>query len=1580
MKKRFWASLLSLSLLLTLLPAPALAAERDGTDTESVLYSSPAALADNPTTVSNIDELETAFTGAEDGGVIQLTADIGDESNRLSGVTADKDITLDLNGYTLYVTGNQSGSSVSCAITQTAGTLTVTSTKGNGAVDCAEGGFIKQSAFDLGLAVSDVDFFCGTTTSSMLYLRATSETTLTGCTFTGGKGVLNPYNSYNGSVSYAFNSPYSKDNTTKLTVTGCRFKDNHTGIALGLNSVYDIRITDSAFTGCDFGISQNEYNTAPAADLELSISGTTFNGNSHGLCLIATNYNAKTVGSRDVTITDCTFEENEVLTAVKINGNKVGGTSGAGIYYEFVCGSAPNYTDDYKDNLTITDCTFTGNHAGQNGGAIYIKSSRVATTATISGCTFTENEAERDGAALLTHFTVNELTIEDCTIEDSTSDTAAVSITSNGTTTLRDCEIEHNRGEGLHAYLESSLGMTLEGVKIDHNGGRGLNGAFTTLEIRDSAANSSSISNNSGGGLFFSAGDVTIGGNTKIGNNTSSGYGAGIYLYKNKANNVSLFIKDYVSIQGNRTSQYAGGIYAQGGTLEVGDHVILCNNTADEGGADIWYRKDVKSVKLPNPAGMDQVYEADGENQTITDWYKDFSPRYADADPKEPIDYTQSIGTGDVLLVAAYTPITRYDVTFDQNYDGAPEATVEPVAEGQTVRPTSNPTREGYKFMGWYTGTVEDDGSVTLGAEYDFDTPVNANLTLYAYWQLIASDITQAASYRVEHYKEQLDGTYILYETDFPLYGEVGELVTAGGKPYEHYTVNESVAGTVSSGTVVLPTAGADGEPVILTLRLYYDLHAYPVAYNLNGGDANGESYDTVTAKYDSTLTVKAAPTKPGYRFTGWSDGTNTYQPGDALTVLGDTTLTAQWIDTAAIYTVTYDLGTGNPADNRTESVHGGEPAPEFTPDGWEDHVFAGWYADQEKNEPYDFTAPVTKDVTIYAKWKQLKYTLRYGDGRPNDGEWGYHYAEGQTGYYVPGRPKPLPSEVRHFTEIDVNNPIYPGVTAAGWYFLSWMRFAEISEADIDPSRDVYVKNGDGWEELRDWQGSGETLYQYIAEGQTPDTDCGDVDYFAQWVLIQIDVEVDIEVGVSISGIGETHALVAIDDSQRSALAKNVNLATDVRDSNTEIKITAYVRNASSDAEIAALTARLDRQYSYGSNRIDYDVSVEKEITSDGRTEITTLKTLAEPIEIVFAVPDQWQGRGTVSMFRAHTDAGAAAVEKLPDLDHNAATYTIESDKFSTYAMIYVPAPVGPGGDGDDYCTLRYASNGGTRYKDERYAKNTVVQLDKVPVREGYQFTGWYADADLTQRITSIRMTGDRTVYAGWRKSAVPDTLNGDDHFAYVVGYADGTVRPDANISRSEVAAIFFRLLKPEIREDNLTGLSTFADVSEGMWYNKSVATMAKLGIVKGRPAGTFDPGAPITRGEFAAICARFDAGLADGDSSFTDISGHWAEAEIEHAAALGWIMGYSDGTFRPDSYITRAEAITMINRVLCRIPENESDLLPDMRVWPDNQPGTWYYLAVQEATNSHSFQYKGEIYEYWIRLIAGPDWTRYQD
>lgn len=293
--------------------------------------------------------------------------------------------------------------------------------------------------------------------------------------------------------------------------------------------------------------------------------------------------------------------------------------------------------------------------------------------------------------------------------------------------------------------------------------------------------------------------------------------------------------------------------------------------------------------------------------------------------------------------------------------------------------------------------------------------------------------------------------------------------------------------------------------------------------------------------------------------------------------------------------------------------------------------------------------------------------------------------------------------------------------------------------------------------------------------------------------------------------------------------------------------------------------------------------------------------------------------------------------------------------------------------------TLTYVSNGGTGYQDETFSKGTKVTLDKAPIRESYTFTGWYTDEELTDKITSVTMTSDKTVYAGWVATGVPDMLNGDDHDAYVIGYPDGNVRPQGNISRAETATIFFRLLKADTRDGNLTAENVFADVANGKWFNKAVSTMAKLGIVKGRSAESFAPDAPITRAEFAAICARFNTKPTNTSDSFSDISGHWAEAEIERAVAFGWIAGYPDGTFRPDTYITRAEAMTMINRVLCRMPQDEKDLLRTMVVWPDNKPTDWHYLAVQEATNSHEFERKGAVNEKWTKLTSAPDWTRYQ-
>lgn len=221
--------------------------------------------------------------------------------------------------------------------------------------------------------------------------------------------------------------------------------------------------------------------------------------------------------------------------------------------------------------------------------------------------------------------------------------------------------------------------------------------------------------------------------------------------------------------------------------------------------------------------------------------------------------------------------------------------------------------------------------------------------------------------------------------------------------------------------------------------------------------------------------------------------------------------------------------------------------------------------------------------------------------------------------------------------------------------------------------------------------------------------------------------------------------------------------------------------------------------------------------------------------------------------------------------------------------------------------------------------------------------------------------------------------LNNTDHFAYIVGYGNGEVQPQNSITRAEVAAIFFRLLEDGIRNENFTHQNDFSDVAADAWYCSSVSTLSRMGIIAGYPDGTFRPNAPITRAEFAAIATRFDNNGDKTPVSFTDIIGHWAEGEITVAANHGWVSGYGDDTFRPQNQITRAETMSLVNRVLKRLPETPADLLPDMITWTDNaDTSSWYYLPVQEATNSHYYEFKeNSKHEKWTELRETRDWSK---
>lgn len=298
---------------------------------------------------------------------------------------------------------------------------------------------------------------------------------------------------------------------------------------------------------------------------------------------------------------------------------------------------------------------------------------------------------------------------------------------------------------------------------------------------------------------------------------------------------------------------------------------------------------------------------------------------------------------------------------------------------------------------------------------------------------------------------------------------------------------------------------------------------------------------------------------------------------------------------------------------------------------------------------------------------------------------------------------------------------------------------------------------------------------------------------------------------------------------------------------------------------------------------------------------------------------------------------------------------------------------------------------------DRRYAyairvtevtgNNTDVEYDKTVYESRF---GFFHDTKKIQWLEGTSNFSFTNTYTGiddYYPIIIPTIINKDtgmlnktDHFAYVIGYPDGTVHPNGQITRAEVATIFFRLLRDKVRDGAFTTSNSYSDVAYGKWYNNPISTMSALGIITGYPDGTFKPNKPITRAEFAAIAARFDETQSGKSATFSDVIGHWAAKEIGIAYYNDWIKGYPDGTFKPDQNITRAEAMTLINRVLERKPESPADLLTDMNKWTDNlDTSKWYYLDVQEATNSHGYTRKTFNYELWRQMLNDPDWSRYE-
>lgn len=303
-----------------------------------------------------------------------------------------------------------------------------------------------------------------------------------------------------------------------------------------------------------------------------------------------------------------------------------------------------------------------------------------------------------------------------------------------------------------------------------------------------------------------------------------------------------------------------------------------------------------------------------------------------------------------------------------------------------------------------------------------------------------------------------------------------------------------------------------------------------------------------------------------------------------------------------------------------------------------------------------------------------------------------------------------------------------------------------------------------------------------------------------------------------------------------------------------------------------------------------------------------------------------------------------------------------------------------------DFHTLTFDTMGGSKIAPETVRHGLTVAKPKDPVNGGYWFDGWYTDKTYrTPYNFATPLTQDTTIYAKWflivlpgvtDKKATPK-LNTSDHFAYVQGYPNGTVKPAGNITRAETAAILFRLMDDASRKTYYSTKSGFRDVASGSWYNTYVATLNNAGVITDSSNGYFRPNEAITRAELAAMLAKFSE-TTGAANYFNDVSAkYWAANAIAICAKLGWITGYPDGTFRPDKNVTRAELMAMINRATGRAPKSADAFLPGMKTWIDNTSDKWYYLDVQEATNSHSYTVKGS--ETWTALTSDPNWSLYE-
>ena len=856
---------------------------------------------------------------------------------------------------------------------------------------------------------------------------------------------------------------------------------------------------------------------------------------------------------------------------------------------------------------------------------------------------------------------------------------------------------------------------------------------------------------------------------------------------------------------------------------------------------------------------------------------------------------------------------TSYEVIF--NSDGGSAVDTQIVKYGEKAVKPEDPTMKGYNFLGWF----DKDGN-----PFDFDTEITHKTELKAQWEkkdyIIASDL-------------RVNG---------------GEAVKDEGKTYSW-----------------THRYGGKYEETIDYQPMFDALKARALAV-----DAANEPYDAeiklcFPGSKDRLFNEKILTY--GQEGGGWNPGVKN---------------TAYiWGYATTSYEVIFNSDGGSAVD--TQIVKYGEKATEPTDVTRLGYDFKGWYTDEALTVPFTFDTPITRKTTLYAKWEartdtpyKVKYYIEKLDGT-------YDYNDSYEGRGTTD------------TRIDatkVHNKSYENFTL------------DLSHPDTVQFGDIA---GDGSLVLKLFYTRNTYDYTVRHIKQLPD---GSYDV-AHAEVETLSGKFEALAAVTAKDYGEHYPTNDADTKQNIKIEKGLTI--DVKYDLDEHTLTfetnggsainpVTVRHGNAVARPADPTK--DKYTFIGwyadpefTEEYDFATVLEADKTIYAKFELTST-----PIGDIYVrydvlhikqLPDGSYdlANAEVEHLRALKDSTVTAVAK-----NYSATHHFFNSKLGKLTGTAIQPYMGADGkpvytilsvyyDLDEH-TLTFDTLGGSRVAPVTVRHGLTVAKPADPVYGGFLFDGWYTDKTFrTLYNFASPLTTDTTVYAKWFLIVLPGTtvkktapkLNTSDHFAYVQGYPNGTVKPAGNITRAETAAILFRLMDDASRKTYYSTKSGFRDVASGSWYNTYVATLNNAGVITDSANGYFRPNEAITRAELAAMLAKFSE-TTGAANYFNDVSArYWAANAIAICAKLGWINGYPDGSFRPDKNVTRAELMAMINRATGRAPKSADAFLPGMKTWIDNTSDKWYYLDVQEATNSHSYTVKGS--ETWTALTSDPNWSLYE-